>query len=561
MNIFTYLNIRVLFIFFVGLYLLVFFKLPDIFFLAPFRESQTAISAYYLVDNIPNILKYETPVMGNPWMIPFEFPFYQFFVSIFAEQDPQNIRDIGRLMSLLFFFGSVFIWKDILDILGLAKDTKKAFLLILLASPIYFSYSFAVMIESSAIFLASLYLKYALKFFENHSFLFLFISAIFGLIASITKATTWFPFGTFLTCNILSLFIIGKIDLRQTLVFLIIFLVPNIAVAFSWTGFTDSLKELSPIGEAVSSENLRNWNYGTLDQKTNIFLILFIILKSMIFSIGAIFIMTFFLPIKGFFSALALEKKLLIGSFLIAFIAPILIFTNLYLRHDYYTYANGIFFIALFSILLGNYFFENKNLKFLSGIALAITLSISFSYFYLKSIYTTPSNNEAIFVINEKVDPGNIIILGESYNSVIPFETQRRALMIHNKDLVDDINRIVELNENDQWSALIITDDFYKELSHELIKGLNKNLRFKNEFYKGSFIYTENELNYVSKSQVPDFYDIFDLENSRLERGSIYFRFKLENGPLFSIGYCRNETLFHLELFKTNFYRYNNVCS
>ena len=156
MNIFTYLNIRVLFIFFVGLYLLVFFKLPDIFFLAPFRESQTAISAYYLVDNIPNILKYETPVMGNPWMIPFEFPFYQFFVSIFAEQDPQNIRDIGRLISLLFFFGSVFIWKDILDILGLAKDTKKAFLLILLASPIYFSYSFAVMIESSAIFLASL---------------------------------------------------------------------------------------------------------------------------------------------------------------------------------------------------------------------------------------------------------------------------------------------------------------------------------------------------------------------------------------------------------------------
>ena len=81
------------------------------------------------------------------------------------------------------------------------------------------------------------------------------------------------------------------------------------------------------------------------------------------------------------------------------------------------------------------------------------------------------------------------------------------------------------------------------------------------EFYKGSYIYTENELNYVSKSQVPDFYDIFDLENSRLERGSIYFRFKLENGPLFSIGYCRNETLFHLELFKTNFYRYNNVCS
>lgn len=281
----------------------------------------------------------------------------------------------------------------------------------------------------------------------------------------------------------------------------------------------------------------------------------------MIFSIGAIFIITFFLPARNFFLELSLEKKLLLGSFLIAFIAPILIFTNLHLRHDYYTYANGIFLIAFFSVLLGNYFFENRNLKLLPGFALAITLSISLSYFYLKSIYITPSNNEAILVINEKVDPGGIIILGESYNSIIPYETQRRALMIHDKDLVDDIERIVELNENYRWSALLITDDYYEELSVELIKGLNKNLRFKDEFYEGSFIYTENEINHYSKSQVPNFYDIFNIENSRLEKDSFYFRFKLENGPLFSIGYCRDKTLFHLELFKTNFYRYNNVCS
>ncbi len=561
MKIFTYLNTRVLFIFFVGLYLLVFLQLPDIFFLAPFRESQTAISAYYLIDNISNILKYETPVMGYPWMIPFEFPFYQFFVSIFAEQDTNNIRDIGRLLSLLFFFGSVLIWRNILDILGLTKDSNNTFLLILLASPIYFSYSFAVMIESSAILLASLYLKYALKFLENQSFLFLFVSIIFGLIASITKPTTWFPFGTFLTCNILSLFIIGKLDLKQILVFLIIFILPNVLIAFSWTGFTDTLRELTPVGEAISSKNLNDWSYGTLDQKTNVFLILFIIIKSMIFSIGAIFIITFFLPVRNFFLELALEKKLLLGSFLIAFIAPILIFTNLHLRHDYYTYANGIFLIAFFSVLLGNYFFENRNLKLLPGFALAITLSISLGYFYLKSIYITPSNNEAILVINEKVDPGGIIILGESYNSIIPYETQRRALMIHDKDLIDDIERIVELNENYRWSALLITDDYYEELSVELIKGLNKNLSFKDEFYEGSFIYTENEINHYSKSQVPNFYDIFNIENSRLEKDSFYFRFKLENGPLFSIGYCRDETLFHLELFKTNFYRYNNVCS
>ena len=38
--------------------------------------------------------------------------------------------------------------------------------------------------------------------------------------------------------------------------------------------------------------------------------------------------------------------------------------------------------------------------------------------------------------------------------------------------------------KNDQWSALIITDDFYKELSLELIKGLIKILGLKMSFIR-----------------------------------------------------------------------------
>ena len=41
-----------------------------------FRQTQTAITSYYMIRGGP-FLKYETPVFGVPWSIPFEFPLYQ----------------------------------------------------------------------------------------------------------------------------------------------------------------------------------------------------------------------------------------------------------------------------------------------------------------------------------------------------------------------------------------------------------------------------------------------------------------------------------------------------
>ena len=92
------------------------------FFFAPFRESQTAISIYYLINNYGSILNYQTPIFGYPWLVPFEFPFYQFIVSLFAVQDPDSIRLVGRFLSFIFFLLSIFyVWKYIFKYLGFTK--------------------------------------------------------------------------------------------------------------------------------------------------------------------------------------------------------------------------------------------------------------------------------------------------------------------------------------------------------------------------------------------------------------------------------------------------------
>src|ERR1700730_19303248 len=45
-----------------------------------FRQTQTALSAYWILKGGP-WLAYETPVLGFPWAVPFEFPVYQLLAA------------------------------------------------------------------------------------------------------------------------------------------------------------------------------------------------------------------------------------------------------------------------------------------------------------------------------------------------------------------------------------------------------------------------------------------------------------------------------------------------
>ena len=48
-----------------------------------FRQAQTAISTYYIQQENNFSLAYPTPVLGKPWSIPMEFPFYQIKIILY----------------------------------------------------------------------------------------------------------------------------------------------------------------------------------------------------------------------------------------------------------------------------------------------------------------------------------------------------------------------------------------------------------------------------------------------------------------------------------------------
>ena len=101
-----------------------------------FRQTQTAISTYYLIKEGFRI-NYITPVLGKPWAIPMEFPLYQWITAAFAIVSKINLDQAGRFISLLFFYSSLLPLYYLLSLFIVKRTHILVFLCLLLASPVY----------------------------------------------------------------------------------------------------------------------------------------------------------------------------------------------------------------------------------------------------------------------------------------------------------------------------------------------------------------------------------------------------------------------------------------
>src|SRR6266849_5137855 len=67
-----------------------------------FRQAQTAITIDTFLRGGP-LLRYETPVLGVPWAIPFELPLYQWITAVLCLMTGLAVIQAGRIVSEAFF--------------------------------------------------------------------------------------------------------------------------------------------------------------------------------------------------------------------------------------------------------------------------------------------------------------------------------------------------------------------------------------------------------------------------------------------------------------------------
>jgi hypothetical protein len=447
------------------LYLVSIFYRIDELTMTPFRESQTGISAFYLMGNLSwqSIVNYQTPVVGYPWQIPFEFPLYQMSVALLARGN--EVKDIvfaGKLISLLYFTAFVVVSFKLLDMLGVGRGRAAIMSLVLISSPVYVGYSPVVMIESMALLAGVSHLLCFLKYIKSGNILYLIIGLLFSIMAILVKSTTWVFFAIiFMLSSLYYIYIeINKINLikkiiSRILISFVIMIVVPLVVGVIWINHTDEVKLSIYLAEGLSSGRLKEWNYGSLSQRLDPIFWMAILSKMVFISFG-FGILIYFYKLKGVISKSYLKEE---GGVLIVPLASvfliIILFPNLYFRHDYYFYAiSWALLIAVgWMLTSGNI---NKNL-----IIVFIILSQAGSGFYLlvKKNYYVPSDIATIKVLKDYKLNGPVIILNNGFSSYVPFFVQSKALMSADVKNFDIEKSYFKENKKIEWDAIIYKKD------------------------------------------------------------------------------------------------------
>lgn len=399
-----------------------------------FREPQTALSIFWIWRGGPWI-SYETPVVGAPWSIPFEFPLYQWIVALLrCFGIPIDVG--GKLVSFAFYLGCIASVRTLFRSLGLSPAVFLIFAILFLTSPFYLYWSGAVLIESCALFFGCLWLAGTAKFFQEPSLRNFVFACIAGTFCILVKSTTFPAFAVL--CGLLALveaakWLRGQTNFKVTLAGAIICAFPLIP-GFAWIAFSDVVRDANSIGAMLSTARLRPWMTGTIEQRLSIESWRDIVGGRMLFQAFG-----YSLPIAALLIGIAAASPRYISLWLaaiLAFFTPLLILFNLHITHDYYQYSFSVFALAAVAFSVAA-IAERQALRPLALLAvLAIVVGhLTFFYRAYAPVFNREAWNEPVIRIalaakQNTSENHALVVFGNEWSSIIPYYSERKAFVI-----------------------------------------------------------------------------------------------------------------------------------
>lgn len=416
-----------------------------------FRQTQTALTALFLKPTLTGFLNYDTPVVGSPWSIPFEFPLYQWLAATLSALTPLPLSTAGRLLSVVFGVGCLWPALGLLRRFKVNQVGQSCFVILYLTSSIYLYWNRTFLIESTALFftLLCLYSYVCVRPVANQTTVsgvrFAVGAIIFGVSLSLSllvKATTGIPAFTLIALDLLWQVTQNLRNNQQTfdklwrLFILSAFLVVSFFLLRSWSHHADALKELNPIGRHLTSKALAAWNFGSPAQRWSPDLWMKVLANRMLTPLGII--PGLGLLFWGLFSRTQQRemRQWLLASLYLA-LMPLLLFSNLHIVHTYYQSANQIFLLMAIATSVSIIQECRPTLIFklvtIAALAMIATGNIdAFTRNYWTIAHTKDSDNLAAGRLIESRTPENsaILIFGNDWNSGLSYHSKRRSLSL-----------------------------------------------------------------------------------------------------------------------------------
>jgi hypothetical protein len=407
--------------------------------MAHFRQTQTALSVYWLTHG-GSWLRYETPVLGAPWSIPFEFPLFQWLVSLVVELGVP-IDAAGRIVAFSFYLATLWPLHVIIREAALGRVAFLATAILFMTAPMYLYWSRTFLMESCALFFSVMALAFLIAYIRDGRANAAAAATLAGIVAALVKITT-FPAFAFVGGCLILLNVGTRFQRKGPLAALRWAIVPSLAITLpfvvgsAWVYYSDQVKSAGEFGRLVTSANLVGWNFGSIEQRFSSALWFDTIQNRVLPDLFGNALFVAFVAIGAalrrphFAFAVALAA--------LGFLVPFLAFTNLHMEHNYYQYANGIFALAAVGLGVASLAAGGRRLHyFIAGGLLLAVVSGQVIYFkqqfepYILQDYSQELLFKTAQIVKDTTNPNNsILVFGEDWSSVLPYYAERKGLVI-----------------------------------------------------------------------------------------------------------------------------------
>ncbi len=411
---------------------------------AEFRQTQTALTVREWLENGVIVFDYITPVFGPGTCITFEFPIYQLSCYFLYKCLPfLPSLDMACILANLgwFFLSAYMLYRILLKLFPEKCEIAFYGLAVYMISPYTIYWSHTCMIDYCSVFFSLAYANFFVEWLRERVWKSYLLLLLFGSFAYLSKVTTVVAVVPFITFFILKYLCKEKDTIKAVLKLLIqdykwffallVAIFIPLGTGVTWSHYSDLTKIASGY-VGFTSNALVTWNFGTFQQRVDPecwFNIFYNIFKYILpYAWGLILI--FFIAVK--YKILNIRYWLLV---ICAFL-PIIVFFNLYYRHDYYFIAVSPFICAF----AGACFYEMTQhlngkswiIRYLICISVIISIALPRtywdSYFTTREKYMESEEWKVISYVNEKSGrDDSILILGNDWSSSLQYYIERSA--------------------------------------------------------------------------------------------------------------------------------------
>lgn len=403
-----------------------------------FRQTLTALTSYWMIEEGWSF-SYQTPVVGYPWKLPFEFPLYQSVVALVAWAGQWPLEPVGRLVSFGFLLGCAWPAAAIATRLKVPRETTWIFCALVWSSPLYLFWGRTFLIETTAVFFTLAAMAFALDLREPFPrWQSAFAFALFASLAMLQKNVTAAP-----ALMVMALVAIGthvrrdaRFSWRQIPV-LAVFLVP-VAIGLAWTWYTDSIKAGHFFGRLWTSREALALYVGSFSDRLDLKAARDLILERIVAQ-NAGGIIGMMVVAAGLLVA---ERRTrgIIAICIVLFFVPITLFFPQHVKWDYYPASCVVFLlgaIALSLVALGR---KGGSAHVL--VLIATTLIVGLNSWHFRIGYwndatrniSAESSNRTLLVADairrHTPQDSAIVVFGLSWSSEVAFYSQRKALTV-----------------------------------------------------------------------------------------------------------------------------------